>query len=149
MNAVSKSSMTGKGLGIVVVVLGFLVAIVPHYVFPVCQYFGLHIELGPGIYLPMPCWYTAMAEVGVGAVVVTLGLMFFFSIRNETRRALGFVLAALGIVVALLPVYLIPVCPEVWHPCHIATLPALVLLGCALVIVAVATVVAYRGVTPA
>jgi hypothetical protein len=134
-------------LGAITSALGFVVIILPHYIFPVCEYFGLRFELAPGIYLPMFCWYTAMAELGIGVVVVTVGLLLFFSKHNETKRALGFILGALGTVVALMPVYLIPVCPEVWHPCHIATLPALVLLGCLIVVVAMVTVVVYRGAT--
>jgi len=44
--------------------------------------------------------------------------------QTETRRALGFVLGALGIVGGLIPTYLIGVCDNPEHPCRIATQPA-------------------------
>jgi len=74
-----------------------------------------------------------------------LGLSLFVSRQKETGIMLGLVLGALGTVVALLPTYLIPVCPDVWHPCHIATRPALILLGVAIVIVSLIAIVNSRG----
>ena len=85
-----KNSMIGKTIGIATLVLGFLVAVVPHYVFPVCQYSGMMVETMGGTYLPMKCWYTAMTEVGLGAVIVLVGPLLILSKQAETRRALGF-----------------------------------------------------------
>ena len=141
----SRNSTTGKALGVVAVVLGFLVAVVPHYVFPVCQYFGMLVQTMGGTYLPMKCYWTAMAETGIGALIFVVGLLLILSKQNETKRALGFVLGALGIVVALVPTYLIGVCANPDHPCRIGTQPALILLGVVIVIVGIIAVVTARG----
>ncbi len=144
-NAMSKSSMISKGLGVVAVVIGFLVAIVPHYVFPVCQYVGMLIETSAGKYLPMKCYWTATAEIGLGAAIVLVGLLLIVSKQTETRRVLGTILAALGILVALVPTYLIGVCAMPDHPCRLATQPALILLGVVTVIVGIVAIVTARS----
>lgn len=145
MSLLKSSSMIGRGLGVVAIVLGFLVAVVPHFVFPVCQYFGMLVQTMAGTYIPMKCYWTAMAEVGLGAITCVVGILLFVSRHAETRRALGVVLGALGIVVALVPTYLIGVCANPMHACRIATQPALVLLGAVIVIVAIITIVTARG----
>jgi hypothetical protein len=137
--------MISKGFGIVAVVLGFLIAVVPHYVFPVCQYFGMLVQTASGTYLPMKCYWTAMAEVALGALIVLAGLLLVVSRQAETRRALGFLLGALGIVVVLVPTYLIGVCASPDHPCRIATQPALILLGAVTTIVGIITILTAGG----
>lgn len=141
----SKNSMTSRVLGVFAVALGLIVAVVPHYVFPVCQYSGMLVQTMAGTYIPMRCYWTATAEVGLGAVIVVTGLLLFASRHIETRMALGFVLGALGTVVALVPTYLIGVCANPMHPCRIATQPALVLLGLVTVIVAIIAIATARG----
>ncbi len=132
-------------LGFVAVVVGFIVVVGPHYIFPVCQYFGMFMQTMNGMYMPMKCYWTAMAEVGLGTLIIVTGLVLIVSKEAETRRALGFVLGALGIMVALVPTYLIGVCASPDHPCRIATQPALVLLGVVIVIVAIIAIVTGRG----
>jgi uncharacterized membrane protein HdeD (DUF308 family) len=140
-----EASNSGRILGIVAVILGLLVAIGPDYVFPVCQYYGLMVETAGGTYLPMPCWYTAMAEVGIGAMIVMVGLLLILTKQNETRRALGFVLGALGVFVALVPTYLIGMCANPEHPCRVGTEPFLILMGVIVFVVGIVTAVISRG----
>ena len=141
----SKSSTAGKGLGVAAIVIGFLVAIVPHYVFPVCQYSGMLVETSAGKYLPMKCYWTATAEVGLGAMIVLVGVLLVVSKQAETRRALGAILSALGIVVALVPTYLIGVCAMPDHPCRAATQPALILLGVVAIILGAIAILVSRS----
>ena len=140
----SDKSITSKILGIVAVVLGIIVAAGPHYIFPVCQYYGMLLGTAAGTQVPMKCYWTAMAEVGLGALIVVTGIVLIVSKHAETRRALGFVLAALGVVVALVPTYLIGVCGMAEHPCRMATQPALILLGLVTIIIGVVAIVTAR-----
>jgi hypothetical protein len=139
------NSIAGRIAGVSAIVLGVLVAAVPHYIFPVCQYYGMLMQTMNGMYVPMKCYWTAMAEVGLGALIVVTGIVLIVSKQTETRRALGFVLAALGVVVALVPTYLIGVCPTLVHPCHAGTQPALILLGVITIIIAIITIATSRG----
>ena len=92
----SDKSITSKILGLFAVVLGIIVAAGPHYIFPVCQYYGMLLQTMNGTYVPMKCYWTAMAEVGLGALIVVTGIVLIVSKQTETRRALGFVLGSLG-----------------------------------------------------
>jgi hypothetical protein len=139
------NSIVGRIAGVSAIVLGAIVAAVPHYIFPVCQYYGMLMQTMNGMYVPMKCYWTAMAEVGLGALIVVTGIVLIVSKQTETRRALGFVLAALGVVVALVPTYLIGVCPTLDHPCHAGTQPALILLGGITIVVAIITIATPRG----
>ena len=140
----SNKSITSKILGVVTVVLGIIVAAEPHYIFPVCQYYGMLVQTAAGTNIPMKCYWTAMAEVGLGALIVVTGIVLILSKQNETRRALGFVLAALGVVVALVPADLIGVCGMAEHPCRMATQPALILLGAVTIIIGMMAIVTAR-----
>jgi uncharacterized membrane protein HdeD (DUF308 family) len=140
----SDKSITSKILGVVAVILGIIVAVGPHYIFPVCQYYGMLVQTAAGTSIPMKCYWTAMAEVGLGALIVVAGIVLIVSKQNETKRALGFILAALGVVVALVPTYLIGVCGMAEHPCRMATQPALILLGVITIIIGIVAMVTAR-----
>lgn len=140
-----KGSNAGKALGAAVVVLGIIVAIGPHYIFPVCQYFGQVVTTAAGTTIPMKCFWTAQAEVGLGALAVVAGLLLILSRQQETRRMLGIVVASLGILVLLTPTNLIGMCMSPDHPCRVGTEPFLILMGVVLLIVGIVVIVTARG----
>ena len=47
---------------------------------------------------PMRCYWTARAELGLALPLAAAGVLFFFSRRKETRRALAVLVCALGVV---------------------------------------------------
>lgn len=138
-------SNAGKALGAVVVVLGIIVAIGPHYIFPVCQYFGQLVATAAGTTIPMKCFWTAQAEVGLGALTVIAGLLLILSRQQETRRMLGVFVGILGILVLLTPTNLIGMCMSADHPCRVGTEPFLILMGVVVLIVGIITIVTTRG----
>ncbi len=140
-----KGSNAGKALGAVVVVLGVIVAIGPHYIFPVCQYFGQLVTTAAGTTIPMKCFWTAQAEVGLGALTVIAGLLLILSKQQETRRMLGVVAGSVGILVLLTPTNLIGMCVSTDHPCRVGTEPFLILAGAVVLIVGIITIVTARG----
>ena len=141
----SDKSITSKILGIIAVVLGLIVAAGPHYIFPVCQYYGMLLETAAGTQVPMKCFWTGNAEIALGAMMIVTGLLLVVSRQKESRMLLGVVLGSLGVMVALVPTYLIGVCAVLDHPCHAGTQPALILLGVITIIVAIITIVTSRG----
>ena len=129
-------------IGIIIIVLGVLVAVTPWYIFPVCEEGGLYAKTVSGNQLVMPCGYTARAETGVAApLMVIAGVTFPFSKTKETRIALSLFSVGLGALVLLLPTYIIGMCANPGHPCRFGTLPALVLLGAATITVSVTALV--------
>jgi len=114
-------------LGIAATVSGLLVILVPTLLLPVCHQ---KVETKAGALLPMPCHYTARAELAVGGLLILTGMLLYASKRRpETGMTLSLVTLGLGVVVILIPTILIGTCRDPEHPCNLGTKPALLLLG--------------------
>ena len=83
---------------LVLVILGILIVISPWTIAPVCENEGMYAKLANGKNLPMPCGWTARAEIGIGALTILAGAMLAFSQVAETKRMIGLFGAALGIL---------------------------------------------------
>jgi hypothetical protein len=113
------------------IALGGLVALTPWYIFPVCA-------VSEGAF--MRCGYTARAETGVVApLIILVGAMLPLSKTKELRGAVGIFGFGLGVLVLLLPIYIIGMCQSPDMPCRIGTLPSLVLLGSATIVASIIT----------
>ena len=124
-----------KGLGGLLVLLGIVVALCGWFIFPVCEMHGLFTETKAGVKLPMPCGYTARAETGIGALIVVAGGLLLGRRTPETRQAVGVFSLACGVLVVLFPTVIIGMCRLADHPCRQLTLPALEILGIAVIII--------------
>jgi hypothetical protein len=116
-----KLDKTGAGA----VIGGLLVAATP-LVFPVCQ--GL-LKLENGNTVPMRCFWTARAELLLGALVLLTGLVTVFTRSAEGRQRLNHILALLGLAVVLTPLLLIPTCANPDMLCNLGAKPAWLILG--------------------
>ncbi|MHC1708870.1 MAG: DUF4418 family protein [Methanomassiliicoccales archaeon] len=129
--------------------LGGLIAAAPWTFAPVCEVptdehpDGLFVTTMSGKQLPMPCGYTARAEIGVGAGVAAVGAMFLFATSLGAIVALGAVSAVMGASAIALPTALTGTCAIESHTCNTLMLPTIALLGIALIAVAIG-VVLYR-----
>lgn len=133
-----------KVLGIAIIVLAILVAAVPY--FNNCEHDGKHLTLANGREVPMKCYWTAQAEAGLALPILALGAVMAGSRRRETTRALGALGAVLGLVVMLLPTYLIGVCTTMTGSCNLVMRPAMLFVGTLIVAVSLAAlVVAQRS----
>lgn len=112
---------------ILFVVLGFLIAVGPQTIFPVC----------PVGDIPMKCHWTARAELGAGALVAVTGILLLLFSNSKVRSGLSLSLVFSGIFALLIPTTLIGVCGGVHMDCNKLTLPALIILS-GIVIVAAA-----------
>jgi hypothetical protein len=77
----------------------------------------------------MVCFWTAKAELGLGALVVFGGLLLALGESVERRLGVTLMLAACAVFGAAIPAALIGVCPAKAMPCRAGTLPALLLLS--------------------
>ncbi len=114
---------------VTLVVLGALLIAAPWTFAPVCEVHGSFVQTVTGKQLPMPCGYTARAELGVGALVLLTAGAVAFSRSSETKRLAGIFGAALGILAILYPAYIIGMCALADHTCRTMTQPTLLILG--------------------
>lgn len=125
---------------LILVILGILILVGPWTFAPVCEVGGMYAQLASGKTLPMPCGWTARAELGVGALTILAGILLNFSEAAETKRVIGLMGIALGILVFLFPLYITKMCAMAEHPCNLLTKPVLILLGVAVIAVSCWTV---------
>lgn len=118
-------------IALTLLVLGIILAVGPWVLFPICEVEGMLQPNG----LPMPCGFTARAEMVAGSLLFIGGLLLFFAKSNETKRVIAILSTAIGVWSVLIPVYLIGVCKNLDHPCVLETKPSLLIVGAAVVIV--------------
>lgn len=138
--------MAQKRQGIIsaiVFILGLLLILGPVYLFPVCQYKGMMIELKNGGLMPMKCSYTARAEIVLAVLTISIGI-FLQARQSGSRRLLYGLLLIIAILVILVPTWLIGVCMSPTMPCRAGTLPFLELIGGLLIAVSVFGLVSER-----
>lgn len=134
---------------LILVIIGVLIAAAPWTFAPVCEVptdahpDGLWVTTMSGKQLPMPCGYSARAEIGVGAGVASIGAMMLFATSLGAIVALGAVSAVMGASAIALPTLLTGTCAVESHTCNTLMLPTIALLGIALIAVAVG-IVFYR-----
>jgi hypothetical protein len=161
--------------GIILVVLGALIALGPITIFPVCGIGDSHAaEMGDGEQAMqgdgtdaqpamgegahggeqpamggsggessaessttvMKCFWTARAELGIGALIAIVGVLLIVLKSRQIRLGLSLAAALNGILALLVPTALIGVCGHASMQCRIGTLPALVILSSFVIIVA-------------
>jgi len=120
---------------IILIILGIVIVISPWTFAPVCEVGGMYVKTASGTNLPMPCGWTARAEIGLGALLVVGGILLLIAKSNETKRLIGIFCAAIGVLVILFPTVITGMCKLADHPCNILTKPVLILLGIATLIV--------------
>ena len=120
---------------IILIVLGILLVVSPWTIAPVCEVDGMYAKLANGKTLPMPCGWTARAEIGVGALTLLAGALLAFAQSAETKRMIGLFGVALGVIAILFPLYITGMCALQDHPCNLLTKPVLVILGIAVLAV--------------
>ncbi|MDR0379005.1 MAG: DUF4418 family protein, partial [Candidatus Accumulibacter sp.] len=91
---------TGKLFGGWIIVAGLLYFLIP-LVFPICESDGDKI---------MRCFWSARAEMGVGAATIVGGLFYFCSENAQRRVGLCLMIGVLACLGAAIPLFLIGVC---------------------------------------
>lgn len=112
--------------GVLLMVLGVLIAVGPMSLFPVC-------EVTPE--KTMKCHWTAQMELGVGLVITLTGLLTVLSNDVKVRQGLAMAAAPMGLLAVLAPTVLIGVCANAHMGCAALTRPVLVILGVVVMLV--------------
>lgn len=120
---------------LILIILGILIVVSPWTFAPVCEVNGMYAQLASGKTLPMPCGWTARAEIGIGVLAVFAGILLNFSQSAETKRVIGLIGVAVGILTIMFPLYITKMCALADHPCNLLTKPVLALLGVAVIVV--------------
>ena len=119
--------------GFIIIILGLLIVVGPFTFFRVCRPENSEMH--------MSCYYTARAELGLGIVISLLGLLTAISSSYKFRAALNIAALLNGIIVFLIPNFLIGVCDGEHMHCHAVTLPVLNILSIVLFIVTVGSLI--------
>lgn len=108
---------TGKLFGFWVIAAGLLYFLIP-LVFPICESTGKMV---------MRCFWSARAEMGVGAAVIFGGVFHLCTENAQRRIGLSLMIGVLACLGAAIPLFLIGVCDHHGAPCRTGTLPAWVI----------------------
>lgn len=124
-------------VGIVVIVLGVLVSLIPIAIFPVCTNM---IELMNGKTLFMKCHWTARAELLLGILMIFDGILIMSFKKCETRIALSIMLFLFGLIALLIPTVVIGMCETATMACRVGTEPALIVMSVITMIVGIGNI---------
>lgn len=95
-------------------ILGIVVILTPELLVPVCTDF---VEMKSGALRPMRCAYSAKAEILLGGLLTTVGLLLV--LRRQFAAVLGLVVAAIGVCILVAPQsWVIGVCMSKTMPCR-------------------------------
>lgn len=109
------------------IVMALLIGIVPQ--FTDCASQGRQLTLENGGQMPMKCHWTAIAEIGMAVPLLAAGVLMMVSTRKESLRNLSLLGGLQGILIILLPTWLIGVCANPNMVCNSTMKPALIMLG--------------------
>jgi hypothetical protein len=118
-------------IGIVITLLGLLLVVGVQTGFPVC-------EAGEKI---MKCFWTGRAASGIGGVITVIGILLLIFKDKRTRIGLLLSLIPIGIYAVLIPNLLIGVCGGAHMDCRALALPAITIIGAAVIVFTTASTV--------
>lgn len=119
------------GTGIFFIIAGVLLSFGPQVLFPVCP-------AGKPI---MKCFWTAKAEIGIGALVILGGVLLLTASSAELRKGISLMLAGSALIGILLPATLIGGCMKPEMRCNTTTFPAIYVIAGITVLVALVNAV--------
>jgi len=112
--------------GIAVAVFGLLTALVPVCIFPTCAKL---IETAGGGTVPMKCFWSGRAEIGIGFLILCGGILLIVFKSPLTRIGVSCMTALTGVLGLLVPALLIGGCEMPTMACRMTTFPSLYILS--------------------
>jgi hypothetical protein len=103
-------------LGVLTILLGGLIVLTPHYLAPVCKDL---MELKSGLMAHMACYYTGQTAIVIGALIIAIGIIFFFAKEPSTYKILALVIILDVITLNVFPLdAVIGICKNSMMMCH-------------------------------
>jgi hypothetical protein len=112
--------------GIAVAVLGLLTALVPVCIFPTCSKL---IETAAGGTVPMKCFWSGQAEIGIGLLILCGGVLLVVLKSPLMRIGISIMTALSGLLGLAVPALLIGGCEMPTMACRMTTFPSLYVLS--------------------
>lgn len=109
------------------IVLGVGAVLASHFFLHTCQDHGHMVELANGGFAPMRCHWSERAFQGVGALVALAGLANI--LFPDAGRGLSFAVAGAGLLMILIPMWLVPTCDMPGMICNLSFKPGAYLTG--------------------
>ena len=128
-------------LAALVVVIGLSVAVIPKYIFPICESANLGFSSS---YQPiMRCFWLGRVELLLGGLVALSGVILLSRPTPDSRFALGLVLAGLGLAIVLTTLNSVigSTCGHANSLCQMGTKPAERIAGASAIITGLVLVV--------
>ena len=97
---------------------GILIALLTQFVLPFCA-----SENG------MCCYDSKIADFILGILIALWSAVTFFIHREKIRASFFIFIAALNLLVAFIPSWIVGACPKMHMPCHAIAAPILLVLG--------------------
>jgi hypothetical protein len=116
--------------GILISLLGALTALIPIWIFPVCEKL---IETAAGGTVLMKCHWSGQAEIGIGLLVLCSGILLVLLRSPHVRIGVSLMSALSAVLGIAVPAFLIGGCAMETMTCRISTFPAIYVL-CALTV---------------
>lgn len=123
--------MKGKRLfSVVYIILGLLLILVPTVIFPVCE----------SMEMKMSCYYSCMAEIILGIIVVVIGIVTLFV--NDIISIVASVLQLLlGVLAIFFPACITGLCKMSDMDCRRQTFPGIIVVSVLLIAVSVVNII--------
>lgn len=121
------NALTRNWRGLLFLVLGLATIFGAHFFLDSCADAGHFVETAKGMKMHMGCTWTERGVMGVGGLVAFIGLTMLFA--QEAARALSIAAMGAGILMVLIPVWLIPTCANPMMTCNLSLKPGSLLLG--------------------
>lgn len=147
--------------GLLLMILGVIIAIGPMVIFPVCGVKHSDGDKAQGNSMAVPnedemvqgtpaqstahkvmrCFWTSRAEMGLGALISITSVLLIVLKSKKIRIGLSISTALHGILALLIPTVLIGVCDNHHMHCRIGTLPALVILSSLVIAISIINII--------
>lgn len=116
-----------SGRGLVILVLGVGAILSAHYLLHSCADGGRFLTTASGAQIAMRCSWTERAVQGVGGLTAVIGLLMIW--WHQAARGLALAASATGVLMMIIPVWLIPTCGTPTMICNLSLKPGAILMG--------------------
>jgi len=112
--------------GLLILLLG-AATVAGTLVLDTCADAGHFATMASGMQAPMRCTWTERAVLGIGGLVMVIGLIM--TAAHQAARLISAVAVASGVLLLVVPMWLIPTCANPAMPCNLSLKPGVLLVG--------------------